>query len=270
MCGIFVEMETEPNITANGEANNNTTDVDQDQPPPTEEEQVPSEPIPTAKQEDKYYQDARKYWSRIAPTVDGMLGGFGSISFTDIRGSDQFLKNLFKMKPAPGRGQALDCGAGIGRVSKGLLMSWFDRVDLAEQDGAFCETAGKELEGTGKLGTIYNKGLQEFVPEEGKYDLIWSQWVLGHLTDEDIVEFFFRCTKALRRNGLMVIKENFTNGDKPELDRCDSSVTRPLALMKQLLTKGNLRVVKELRQKDFPKGLYPVYMIALKPIINGS
>ncbi|EDS38942.1 ad-003 [Culex quinquefasciatus] len=245
-------METEPHITANGEANNNTTDVVQDQVPPTEEEQVPTEPIPTVKQEDKYYQDARKYWSRIAPTVDGMLGGFGSISFTDIRGSDQFLKNLFKMKPAPGRGQALDCGAGIGR------------------DGAFCETAGKELEGSGKLGTIYNKGLQEFVPEEGKYDLIWSQWVLGHLTDEDIVEFFFRCTKALRRNGLMVIKENFTNGDKPELDRCDSSVTRPLALMKQLLTKGNLRVVKELRQKDFPKGLYPVYMIALKPIINGS
>uniref|UniRef100_A0A1Q3FJM2 Alpha N-terminal protein methyltransferase 1 n=1 Tax=Culex tarsalis TaxID=7177 RepID=A0A1Q3FJM2_CULTA len=267
-------MEPEPNITASAEANNNNNINGDDVQTPTPQEQVPSEPesasAPTPKQEDKYYQDARKYWSRIAPTVDGMLGGFGSISFTDIRGSDAFLKNLFKLKPAPGRGQALDCGAGIGRVSKGLLMSWFDRVDLAEQDEQFCEKARNELEPTGKLGTIYNKGLQEFVPEEGKYDLIWSQWVLGHLTDADIVEFFFRCTKALKRNGLMVIKENFTNGDKPELDRCDSSVTRPLGIMKQLLTKGNLRVVKELRQKDFPKGLYPVYMIALRPIVNGS
>ncbi|XP_062563500.1 N-terminal Xaa-Pro-Lys N-methyltransferase 1-A [Armigeres subalbatus] len=203
--------------------------------------------------QDKYYQDAKNYWSTIAPTVDGMLGGFGSISFTDIRGSDQFLKNVFKLKPAPGRVQALDCGAGIGRISKNLLMSWFERVDLVEQDPQFCETAQSELSSTGKLGTVYNIGLQDFRPEEKKYDVIWSQWVLGHLTDTDIVEFFFRCTKALKKNGMMVIKENFTNADKVELDRQDSSVTRPLPMMKQLLTKGNLRVVKEQRQKDFPK-----------------
>ena len=24
---------------------------------------------------------------------------------------------------------------------------------------------------------------QDFTPEEGRYDLIWCQWVLGHLTD---------------------------------------------------------------------------------------
>lgn len=218
--------------------------------------------------QDKYYQDAKNYWSNVSPTVDGMLGGFGSISFTDIRGSDQFLKNVFKLKPAPGRLHALDCGAGIGRVSKNLLMNWFERVDLVEQDPQFCATANSELSSTEKLGTIYNVGLQDFRPEERKYDLIWSQWVLGHLTDTDIVEFFFRCTKALKKNGMMVIKENFTNADKNELDQQDSSVTRPLGMMKQLLTNGNLRVVKEQKQKDFPKGLYPVYLIALRPIIN--
>lgn len=226
------------------------------------------EPIVTDKREEKYYQDAKKYWSTISPTVDGMLGGFGSISFADIRGSDQFLKNVFKMKPAPGRVQALDCGAGIGRISKNLLMNLFERVDLVEQDAQFCATAERDLSPSGKLGTVYNAGLQEFCPEAGKYDLIWAQWVLGHLTDDDIVEFFFRCTRALKKNGMMVIKENFTNTGTVELDRRDSSVTRPLQVMKQLLTKGNLRVVKEQRQKDFPRGLYPVHMIALKPIIN--
>lgn len=38
------------------------------------------------KPEDKFYSDAVNYWSEIPPTVDGMLGGFGHISQTDIQG----------------------------------------------------------------------------------------------------------------------------------------------------------------------------------------
>ena len=33
-----------------------------------------------APEEEKYYTDAAEYWANIAPTVDGMLGGFGNIS----------------------------------------------------------------------------------------------------------------------------------------------------------------------------------------------
>uniref|UniRef100_A0A182JS85 Alpha N-terminal protein methyltransferase 1 n=1 Tax=Anopheles christyi TaxID=43041 RepID=A0A182JS85_9DIPT len=133
-----------------------------------------------------YYNNAKTYWSNVSPTVDGMLGGFGSISFIDIRGSEQFLKQLYKQKPAPGRKRALDCGAGIGRISKNLLLPWFDQVDLVEQDGQFCQTARTELaDFSSKLGTVFNAGLQDFSPEEGRYDIIWAQWVLGHLTDED-------------------------------------------------------------------------------------
>lgn len=36
-------------------------------------------------------------------------------------------------------------------------------------------------------------GLQTFAPPVGRYDLIWIQWVSGHLTDDDFVEFFKRC-----------------------------------------------------------------------------
>jgi protein N-terminal methyltransferase len=215
---------------------------------------------------DKYYENAKNYWSKIPNTVDGMLGGFGNISFTDIRGSSQFLQQLFKTKPSPGRSMALDCGAGIGRVSKNLLMQFFEKVDLVEQDEKFCATARQTLESSGKLGQVFNVGLQNFEPEPKKYDVIWSQWVLGHLNDKDIVEFFFKCSKALTKNGMFVIKENFTFGKEVELDKQDSSVTRPLSVMKQLLTKGNFRVVRELKQSNFPKGLYPVHMIGLRPI----
>ena len=33
-------------------------------------------------------------------------------------------------------------------------------------------------------------GLEDWAPEEGAYDAIWVQWVVGHLTDDDFVAFF--------------------------------------------------------------------------------
>lgn len=46
----------------------------------------------------EFYIAAAKYWDRIPPTVDGMLGGFGFISHTDIKGSTHFLKSLFEVR----------------------------------------------------------------------------------------------------------------------------------------------------------------------------
>ena len=39
----------------------------------------------------------------------------------------------------------------------------------------------------------YVAGLQDFSPEPKTYDVIWCQWVLGHLTDEDFVGFMKSC-----------------------------------------------------------------------------
>jgi protein N-terminal methyltransferase len=72
---------------------------------------------------------------------------------------------------------------------------------LVEQNPDFLKEA--EMSYMGGLKDRVSKyipvGLQDFVPEEGKYDLIWCQWVLGHLTDEDFVSFFQRCKKVLIR-----------------------------------------------------------------------
>jgi protein N-terminal methyltransferase len=46
---------------------------------------------------DKFYSDAKEYWSNIAPNVDGMLGGFEQISPTDINGSKAFLRPFLKV-----------------------------------------------------------------------------------------------------------------------------------------------------------------------------
>ena len=34
-----------------------------------------------------------------------------------------------------------------------------------------------------RVGCFFSEGLQDFVPEVGRYDVIWCQWVLSHLTD---------------------------------------------------------------------------------------
>lgn len=119
----------------------------------------------------QYYNNAKKYWSSIEADDDGMLGGFAKISFCDIQASTNFLHQIFRMKPAPMRGYCLDCGAGIGRISKNLLINFFDKVDLVEQDARFCSKARESLERSGHLGEIFNVGLQEFEPETGKYDV---------------------------------------------------------------------------------------------------
>lgn len=233
---------------------------------------------------DEYYTKAQDYWSKISPTVDGMLGGFGKVTFVDIRGSILFLQKLFKIKPSPDKVYALDCGAGIGRVTKNLLIPFFEKIDMVEQDNNFCEKA-REFVDDRKLGEIYNCGLQHFVPEKGKYDVIWSQWVniffeiivqfclfiwnlkvLGHLKDHHLVEFFKRCADGLKKNGVIVVKENFTTYDEVQVDTQDSSVTRPLKLMKQIFDDAGLRLISnEEKQTSMPKGLFPVYMMALRP-----
>lgn len=139
------------------------------------------------------YEKSLEYWADIPPTVDGVLGGFGFISKVDIDGSEKFLESLLTSKNAPSAGVALDCGAGIGRITKDLLTHHFEEVDIVEPDEKFI-TSIKQFVGelSTKIRNLYKVGLQEFIPVR-KYDVIWNQWVLGYLTDVDLVSYLNRC-----------------------------------------------------------------------------
>ncbi|XP_052842904.1 alpha N-terminal protein methyltransferase 1 [Drosophila gunungcola] len=215
--------------------------------------------------EPEFYDKAQKYWAEVPATVNGMLGGLGYISAIDIQGSSVFLREI----RVPGNRLALDCGAGIGRVTRNLLIPRFSCVDLVEQDPAFAEKAREyctaEDVTPGKVGQIYNMGLQKFAPSQ-HYDLIWSQWVLGHLTDRDLVAFFRRMKLGLAPGGFFCLKENVSSSKKTVEDKQDSSVTRPLDSYERYLKEAGFRIVRKVKQQNFPKGLFPVYMIACKPV----
>ncbi|KAG8228398.1 hypothetical protein J437_LFUL003870 [Ladona fulva] len=211
-----------------------------------------------------FYSNAANYWSKVPPTVDGMLGGFGVISHTDISGSEKFLKLIYKWPNPPGNRTAVDCGAGIGRITKCLLQNHFENIDLVEQNPNFLEEAKKSLSNCKKIGSYFPIGLQNFIPEAGKYDVIWCQWVLGHLTDEDFMKFFQRCREGLSNDGVIVVKENIS-ADEVVRDDLDSSVTRPLKALKSLLHQAGLKILLNHRQRKFPSGLLEVRMLALRP-----
>lgn len=199
-----------------------------------------------------------------------MLGGFGALTEMDTRDSNRFLDSLVTIDPEARFEWAADCGAGIGRVTKNFLLPRCTHVDLVEQSPRLLNSA------PGYIGVsadsdrlrLIEIGLQDFVPEERKYDLIWIQWVIGHLHDLDFVEFFQRCGRGLTEHGFIVLKDNciMNKSHAFNLDLNDSSVCRNITYFEVLFKLAGMEIVKMELQTDFPEELYPVMMFALRPI----
>jgi protein N-terminal methyltransferase len=216
-----------------------------------------------------WYARASEYYEENCPaSLDGVLGGFGSISNLDLKGSKRFLEAVQKERPALdwSAGAGCECGAGIGRVTKGLLLPLgVQRCDLVESSARLLSEAPKHIGEPGaNLCRFYCTGLQEWTPRKQSYTIIWIQWVLCYLTDEDCVEFLKRCGEGLiPKNGVIVLKENTCDGEAFVLDNEDASVTRSVPYLLKLAQEAGLEVVTQQTQDTFPKEIYPVPMIAL-------
>eukprot|EP01133_Synstelium_polycarpum_P013415 gene13415-15807_t len=221
--------------------------------------------------DEKWYSLADKYWSTVEPTVDGMLGGLSYVSDADVETSTAFLKEMFthKQRPIPlGHVRALDCGAGIGRVTRHLLLPLFDTVDLVEQCTAFIDEAKVLFKDEKRVEEFNAVGLQDFIfREERKYDVVWIQWVIGHLHDQDLILFIKRCMAALAPGGMICIKDNTTKKEAEFImDKEDNSVTRSDQHLCFLFESAGCKVIKSMLQPNFPKSLFPVRLYAIEPI----
>ncbi|KAL9616028.1 MAG: hypothetical protein Q9160_009054 [Pyrenula sp. 1 TL-2023] len=264
------------------------------------------------------------YWRSTPPTVSGMLGGFPQVSATDLRGSYAFIRKLFpeqsfpplqpqpqtrqngrelrgRRKPADATGntgnvqllkRAVDCGAGIGRVTRGLLARVAEKVDVVEPVEEFASVVRRHAhdehnsslpDGSGKVGEIFVCGLEDWGPSpsapraHGKgsesggegYDLIWNQWCLGHLRDLPLTQYLSRASLALAPGGFIVVKENISTDPmgRDMYDEVDSSVTRTEGKWEKVFGEAGLAVVRREVQGGFESGLglMPVVMWALRP-----
>jgi protein N-terminal methyltransferase len=100
-------------------------------------------------------------------------------------------------------------------------------------------------------------------PTKGEYDVIWVQWVMGHLPDREATLFLQRCKAALRPGGFLCVKEN--NCQRGFVfDEEDGAITRSDDLYRELFEFAGLRVVRAELQRGFPDELLDVRMYALQ------
>ncbi|KAK4778855.1 hypothetical protein SAY86_006383 [Trapa natans] len=223
----------------------------------------------------QWYSEGVRYWKGVEASVDGVLGGYGHVNEADIKCSEPFLKALLAERLSGANRDrhlvALDCGSGIGRITKNLLIKYFNEVDLLEPVSHFLEAAhaslvheNQSVAETHRASNFFCIPLQEFTPEAGRYDVIWIQWCIGHLADDDFISFFNRAKVGLKPGGFFVLKENIARNGFI-LDKEDRSVTRSDLYFKELFNKCGLHLYKSKNQRGFPEELFSVKMYALTP-----
>jgi protein N-terminal methyltransferase len=148
-------------------------------------------------------------------------------------------------------------GAGIGRVTKDVLLHLFSEVVLLEPvqpliaQALATSQSWKGINDCQKSVLFLKQPLQGFDPsnpvtediifahagapidpkQPRGYDVIWCQWCLGHLSDTQLVRFLKQSQQSLRTQGVIIVKENCCAEEKPGepesiYDPDDSSITR--------------------------------------------
>lgn len=209
---------------------------------------------------EEWYKGSVKFWNDQPQTFDGMLQGYGKIHATESDSSIRFIRQ----SPIAGFRRAIDMGAGIGRVSKAVLLPLFAEVDLCEPAASLITKAKENVPGVRKF---YECGMQEFEYERS-YDCVWVQWCAMYLTDKDLLAFLHKTRQNLTpaidsKSGLLFVKENVS--DEAILDNQDNSVMRTEKQFEALFSDSNFRVVQKSYQKGMPKELSKIACWVLAP-----
>jgi protein N-terminal methyltransferase len=213
---------------------------------------------------------AISYWSRLPATDASVLGGHPQISNADLRGSFLFLAKLLRQTPTISSDEVrpqrrfVDCGAGIGRVTRGVLCKLASTIDIVEPVKAFTD----QIKGETYVGAIFNVGLEQWnIGDIGIYNVVWNQWCLCQLTDAQVVDYLIRVQAALVPKGWIVVKENLVRHEAEEdaYDDTDNTITRTDRKFRNLFKQAKLEVVHSELQRGMPPGLYRIMMYALQP-----
>jgi protein N-terminal methyltransferase len=166
-----------------------------------------------------------------------------------------------------------DTGAGVGRVTKQLLLHFFGTVDVLEPSAHLLAKARASLPPVATVpgippghtaGRFFQQGLESFEPEPGRYDCIWVQWCLLYLTDDDLIACLRRAATGLKGGGRIVVKENICKKGFV-VDRSDSSLTRSTAYLSGLFARADMATIYSAKQRGMPEELFEVRMFVLQP-----
>lgn len=152
---------------------------------------------------------------------------------------------------------AIDVGAGFGRITKYILLKRFSAVRLIEGDAASSQHSKQYLGHKRASRCIFtNMKLQHLtrtqVAEWPRTTVIWIQWTLQYLTDDDCVSCLQTLATGLAAGGFLIVKENRPYGtasssnkfqmDVPSGASGRYDITRPDAHHRILFQLAGLRV----------------------------
>jgi protein N-terminal methyltransferase len=154
----------------------------------------------------EWYDKTKQHWENSESTIKGVLGGNEQVHETDVKTSNELLEGLIQNNMITPN-KVLDCGAGIGRVTNNVLQNHFQEIDIMEQDDKYISYCQDYFKENLKIKNIYKSSLQEF-NFTIKYNVIWIQWCVENLNDDDLISFLTKCTEGLEHDGMIIVKEN--------------------------------------------------------------
>lgn len=196
------------------------------------------------------------FWSSAdASTIAAVTGDITSKeNRDDIACSKQFLKSVHNGRS----GCAVDVGAGNGRVSAGILRG-FAQLHMVEPSTPLLAQALLTLPSA--IG--HAVPAQKFVfPAD--VDLVWMNWVMTYLSDDDCVHLLVNARLSLSPGGVVCVKDNVGKAGFCS-DSEDGARTRTRQDYLELFALAGLCPSSTMPQKPWPKQHTQLLMFALKP-----
>ena len=205
-------------------------------------------------QRDKFYRVNEGWWVdgyEGRETLEGaMIGDDGSEE--DLVHSRALLTRAMEFLPQKPQ-SALDVGAGVGRVTRGVLLPAVSHVTLVDQSAKWLRAAKTYLAEDASRCTFVQSKLEDYHPhlsDKDKFDIIWIQWTLQYLIDQDVVELLKRLSLCLLNEGVLVLKENRPVYSHSECFQMDTpskegrfDITRPEKHLAVLIELSGLAVM---------------------------
>ena len=232
---------------------------------------------------DHHANVAFDHWTTQEASDAGVLAGEATRAVThdiEVAASLKFLRQHLPGTDESRRAlglTALDCGAGVGRVSKNVLGPiGVGTVDLVEPQAHMVAAARTNLGESGpRLRHAFLRSLELFGMDESEpgeqYDVIVVQWVMQYLRNNETLHSLKRLRRMLRRpptDGFPPVlfwKENYSGNDKSYPRSGDGSYTRSDREHRQIFREAGWKVLVYEDQSPWAKGYVPVRMYLLVP-----
>ena len=92
--------------------------------------------------------------------------------------------------------RALDVACGDGRLTKTMLIDYFDITDLFDRDSDAVKLAKNDLQKTNWIGEAISSNMEDYQWKH-RYNAIFMIWCIGYLDEPKLITFLMKAKSAL-------------------------------------------------------------------------